>query len=287
MEYDDFDWDQPQEGGEEAERAPDPAVERARPSILSLFSPPPGPLLYQIQVAVQLEQEFFHWITIRALRELEGLGELKAEALALGLKVEGREVRVRFYRRRSYRNWRREAERKLELVGRYSSPDFVRGLGAQGEMMVDAGLGGAGFRVLGRDVRAFDGVEWTQTSHNLDRVYERDGVRYGAEIKNTLSYIDRGEFEVKLAMCQHLRLRPLFIARFLPKSYMHDLWRAGGFGLLFKYQLYPHGSGDFAREVREALGLPVDSPQRLEDGTIRRFVGWHERNLGRNVGGYP
>jgi hypothetical protein len=254
---------------------------------MELFEPAPGPLLYQIQIAVQLEREFFHWVTIRALRQLEGMGDLIAEALPLGVSVEGRPVNVKFYRRRSYRNWRREADGKLELIKRYSKPEFLHGLGAQGEMMFDAGLGGAGFRVLGRNVRSFDGKEWTATGHNLDRIYERDGVVYGTEIKNTLSYIDRKEFEVKLAMCRHLRVRPLFIARFLPKSYIHDVWQAGGFGLVFKYQLYPHGSAGFAEEVSKELGLPVGCPQRLEDGTIARFTGWHQRNLSQNVGGYP
>ena len=45
---------------------------------------------------------------------------------------------------------------------------------------------------------------------NLDRVFERDGIPYGAEIKNTLAYIDRGELHVKLRMCFYLGLRPLF-----------------------------------------------------------------------------
>jgi hypothetical protein len=54
-----------------------------------------------------------------------------------------------------------------------------------------------GFLPKAKDVRAFNGKEWTSTSHNLDRLFERDGASYGVEIKNTLGYIDRGEFAIK------------------------------------------------------------------------------------------
>jgi hypothetical protein len=277
-------WDEP-DHAEEPE--PDPAVAPAKPRILQLFGAGTGRLLYQIQIAVILEREFFHWITVRALRELEAEGELIAEFLPLGMEIGLQEVRVKFYRKRSNRNWRREAERMLALIRGYAVGPLARGLGAHGEMMFDAGLGSAGFRVLARDVNGFDGHQWTDTDHNLDRIYERDGVRYGAEIKNTLGYIPRTEFQIKLRICRTLRVRPLFIARSMPKSYINDVFRAGGFSLVFGYQFYPHGYDHVAREVRDVLSLPVDTPARLADGTIARFVGWHDRNLARNIGGYP
>jgi hypothetical protein len=32
-------------------------------------------------------------------------------------------------------------------------------------------------------------------------------------------------------------------------------------------------------EVREELGLPVDTPKALYGGTIKRFTKWHLKNL--------
>jgi hypothetical protein len=112
----------------------------------------------------------------------------------------------------------------------------------------------------------------------------RDGVAYGVEIKNTLKYIPSDEFAVKLEMCRFLGLRPLFIMRFAPKSYNYQIIGAGGFSLIFKYQLYPFGQKAFADRVKEQLGLPVDCPVRISDGTIERFLKWHNASLGAKKG---
>lgn len=130
-------------------------------------------------------------------------------------------------------------------------------------------------------MRSYGERRWTETGHDLDRVFERDGIAYGAEIKNTLPYIDRNELEVKIRMCKHLGLRPLFIVRMAPKNYINDVWEQGGYTLVFKYQLYPFGQKPFADRVRERLRIPVDCPARIADGTVQRFLNWHLRHLTR------
>jgi len=100
-----------------------------------------------------------------------------------------------------------------------------------------------------------------------------------AEIKNTLGYIEKEELEVKVAMCNYLGLRPLFIVRMAPKSYVNFVEQQGGFTLIFKYQLYPFGQKEFADEVRGRLQLPADSPARIEHGTVKRLLDWHLRKL--------
>ena len=128
---------------------------------------------------------------------------------------------------------------------------------------------------LGRKVRSHRGMEWKETKHDLDRAFERDGVAYGIEIKNTLGYIEKSELEVKLKMCRFLGLRPLFILRFAPKSYINLIREEGGFTLIFKFQLYPYGQKAFADEVRTKLRLPTDCPARIADGTVHRILKWH------------
>lgn len=118
-----------------------------------------------------------------------------------------------------------------------------------------------GFLPKARDVNQFAGHQWTETRHNLDRIFEKDGVLYGAEIKNRLSYISQDELYTKLKMCETLHLRPLFIARWMPKSYVYELFQRGGFALLMKFQFYPFGSESLAATVRGRLKLPVDCPR--------------------------
>ena len=102
---------------------------------------------------------------------------------------------------------------------------------------------------------------------------------YGTEIKNTLPYISRAELLIKIRMCDVLGLRPLFIVRYAPKSYVDCVRKEGGFVLIFKYQLYPHSAVAFAREVRNTLKLPVDAPAAIQDGTVQRFLNWHTKQL--------
>ncbi len=68
--------------------------------------------------------------------------------------------------------------------------------------------------------------------------------------------------------------------RFAPKSYMHEINQAKGFGLLFNEQMYPWGHNTFLTEVRETLGLKVNSPRDIQEGDMLRLVKWHERQRG-------
>ena len=105
-------------------------------------------------------------------------------------------------------------------------------------------------------------------------------------MKNTLDYIGAEELTTKLEMCQVLNLTPLFIMRYAPKSYMKRIIDdAGGIGLLFEYQLYPFGSEALARRVRDELGLKVDCPARIADGTMERLVKAHRAQKRRSGGG--
>lgn len=259
---------------DEEERPRDAVVDQAKDAIRAFFEGEQGNVFYKQQLEVIFEEKFFHWVTSRALSELAAEGHIAEEASELpGIGV------IKLYHATAHRYWRRQAKELIALVGRFSTPGFTAGLGAQGELMFDAALPTVGFLPVGRKVRAYGEREWDETAHDLDRVFVRDGIAYGTEIKNTLKYIPRDELMVKIRMCNHLGLRPLFVVRAAAKSYIHEVRLVGGFTLVFKYQLYPFGQKPFADEVRGALRLPVDSPARIADGTVQRFLSWHERTL--------
>jgi hypothetical protein len=65
----------------------------------------------------------------------------------------------------------------------------------------------------------------------------------------------------------------------LPKSWIHELNNLGGFALILKYQLYPWTHRELAKRVNGELGLPVDAPRALEQGTMSRFLKWHSEKL--------
>jgi len=178
---------------------------------------------------------------------------------------------------KSYRYYRRDAQRLVKLVEEYSDPNIGGALGLQGEALVLEGFARSQFVMKGRDTRTFADRSWTKSDHDLDFVFERDNRAYGVEVKNTLRYMDYAEFAIKIEMCRVLGIRPVFAVRMLPKAWINEVIEAGGFALILKHQLYPWAHRDLARRVRTELGLPVDSPRALEDGTMARFLRWHER----------
>ena len=115
------------------------------------------------------------------------------------------------------------------------------------------------------------------TDHNLDFIVERDNIPYGCEVKNTLGYIDKEELLVKLDICDHLRIKPLFIMRISPKSYNYEIITRGGFALIFETQIYPFGHDGLIEKIAEILDLPVDCPRAIPDGIMNRFMKWHEK----------
>lgn len=91
--------------------------------------------------------------------------------------------------------------------------------------------------------------------------------------------MDYQELATKIKLCRHIGVRPVFAARMLPKSWIQEIISAGGYAMVLKYQLYPWTHGELAKRVASGLGLPVDSPRGLADGTMDRFERWHRKNL--------
>ena len=226
---------------------------------------------YGRQLEVQLERSYFHWITKRGLNELKAEGAIGFTQKKLG------DVTAHFYRPRRHRYPNRQMNESIGLIREFSAPDFTRALGHNGEQLADAGFARIGFRILSENFREVGDKRWTETRHNLDRLIERDGIQYGIEIKNQLGYIDQTEFETKLAMMRFFGVRPMFIARIMPKNYINDVFKAGGFCLLLGDQHYPLLAANLAKRVRETLGLPVNAVKALPDTALKRFETFHQK----------
>jgi hypothetical protein len=248
----------------------DPALPRAKQHLLkTFFAGGTQRVYYQRQLQVLAEKEFFHWITVFALEGLVDEGRIHSEMLGVG------HGRVRLYWPRGHRYRERQTRRVSDLVARMSEPAFGTGVGRHGETMFDAAFPRIGMQPVAWNASSYAGQKWERTGHDLDRIFELDGVSYGVEIENQLQYIDKDEFDVKREMCRALGLKPLFVMRALPKSWSNEVIEQGGYALIVGHQLYPHGAEAFAKEVREVLGLPVDAPPAIYEGTLTRFQNWH------------
>jgi hypothetical protein len=163
-----------------------------------------------------------------------------------------------------------------KLIEAYSDDMITRSCGHRAEDLFCSGLALKGFIPKEKKVQSYGGIKWEKSGHDLDYVFEKDGMTYGCEIKNTLGYIPKEELEIKLEMCEHLRIKPLFIMRWSPKVYNKLIIDRGGFALIFGSQIYELSQERLVKQLRDELGLPVDCPKAIPEGILGRFVKWHE-----------
>lgn len=256
------------------DRSPDPREKDAREGLEQFFEANREAVFFSRQIEVKYEDRWYHWITNRALRSLIQDKLVKSETRPLAT---GGSVHLMWHR--GHRYYRRDASNVVQLVEEYANPNIGGAVGLHGEHMVLEGFARRQFVMRGRHAKSLGARNWDKSAHDLDFIFERDSVGYGIEVKNTLGYMDYDELKVKVRMCSELGIKPVFAARMLPKSWIREIVDGGGFALIMKYQLYPLAHRELARRVSGQLGLPVDTPKALADGTMDRFVRWHERNL--------
>ena len=242
------------------------------------------------QLQVLFESHYFHWVTYRALCNLEeNVGLLKRTTH----KFHGIEAEVRFHRSNRYHI--RKSKKLMELVKAYSNVDISWACGLEANKLFYIALSERDFKYHGKDINKFKRRKWTQTKHDLDYILERDNISYGIEIKNTFDYIDNEEMKIKIEMCKHLGIKPLFIMRWAPKSYMNEILKAGGFGLLFETKIFPLALKALVEKRNNEQYLPYtkdklvlkngkvrkicDTPRAIPDGIIDRFEKLHKKQV--------
>jgi hypothetical protein len=259
---------------EEEEPSRDIKIDEAKIAITQIFNTEPSRVFYSVQIETRLERDFFHWITNKGLKELTDENNLTRITHDVPVNQ-----RVNFYTHPRYRYPRRESANLVKTLTEIYDSEFTHAVGRHCEMLLDSAFARAGFILAASNANSWNGVQWTESNHNLDRIITKDSIAYGVEIKNTQNYISRKELRLKTRLCLQLGLRPLFVMRFAPKSYIEEVRKAGGFTLLFEDQIYPFGFNKLMIEVRTNLGLKVQCPRDFKDGDIQRFSNWHDKKL--------
>jgi hypothetical protein len=247
---------------------------KARARLIGFFEDNPEAVFYSRQLEIMFEREYFHWVTNRAIRRLVDEGRIISEARKLDL---GSEIKLLWHKK--FRFYKRAAKEVFDLVNQYSTAATDGTLGLQGEHLVLAAFARKKYVLAAEEANEYDGKKWGESGHDLDFIFERDGVGYGIEVKNTLGYLPVKEFVAKIRLAVHLGIRPVFAVRALPKTWAEALIESGGYAMIMQYQFYPWTHKDLASEIRAKLLLPVDTPKRIEDGTMQRFENWvqHQR----------
>lgn len=267
MDYDDF-TEAPEDYFEPS--APDSYFLQAQKEIRALYEGDRESVYYIRQLQVKFEKKYYHWITNNAIIGLYKIGYLKDVRIP---KEKG--TSTRFFIHKANRYARRKINRSEKIIKEYSQDHITRSCGHRAEDLFCNAFAMRGFMPKAKKVKEYNGKKWEKTGHDLDFVFSRNGVAYGCEIKNTLGYIDKEELEIKLEMCTFFGIKPLFIMRYSPKTYINMIYKHGGFALIFETQIYELSHENLVKKIKDVLGLPVISSKAIPAGIIDRFEKWH------------
>jgi hypothetical protein len=258
----------------ETERPRDPKIDGAKKLVLDFLTKNEG-VFYIKQLQVLLEGDYYHWIVGRAVGEL-------LEERAIGSQEESLKTgKAVFLFRRGLRYRQRPIKTAKRIIEEYSLQEVSRGCGEWAENLFLVALMAHGFSFASSDIaeqrntRRYADKQWSETMHQLDFIVARDGIVYGAEVKNTWDYIPPSELRLKQRMCEFFGIKPLFIWRFAPKSYMWEIIEGGGYGMIFKAHIFPPTQQKLVEKIKGVLNLECDCPRRIPDGILQRFVNWH------------
>jgi len=210
-------------------------------------------VFYIKQIEVLLECKYFHWITSYALNELIKHSQLNVQ------KKKSTYSNIKFLFLPKNRFVRRKINKKIRIINKFSDPDVTNDLGKHLESIVAPILESAGFTKIGRNINEYNGKKWNKTDENLDFIFQKNGIGIGIEIKNTLDYINKNEFENKIEMCEYLNIKPFFIVRKMPDSYIYKLKEHNGRAAIIGTQVYPDTKEyrQLTKEILTELALPV------------------------------
>lgn len=263
------DYDFYEEPEEREEYAPDSYFQEAQAEIWGLYENDRDSVFYLRQLQVKFEKNYFHWVTNNALLGLLKIGYLK------DYRIEGTSgTSTRYFFHRSNRYPKRAINELEKVIRSYSEDNVTRGCGHRAEDLFCKALALRGFMPLGIKIKEHKGKRWEKTGHDLDFIFERDGIEWGCEVKNTLGYIDKEELDIKIEMCGFFKVRPLLIMRFAPKPYIKLIYENGGYAMLFETQIYELGQVELVERIKEVAGLPVICSKGIPDGIIDRFEKW-------------
>lgn len=267
MDYDEFP-EAPEDYFEPS--TPDQYFLQAQKEIRELYESDRESVYYIRQIQVKFEKKYYHWITNNAIIGLHKIGYLKDVRIP---KTKG--TSTRFFIHKANRYAKRTINGFEKIIEEYSQDHITRSCRHRAEDLFCNALAMRGFMPKSKKVKEYNGIKWAKTGHDLDFVFQRDGIDYGCEIKNTLGYIDKEELEIKLEMCAFFGIKPFFIMRYSPKTYNKLIYEQGGFALIFETQIYELSQELLVNKIRDVLGLPVICSKAIPDGIIDRFEKWH------------
>lgn len=200
-----------------------------------------------------------------ALRELVNEGELvkfdrsnvpELNGLTIGRKMQFYGSAGALSGPKDRENMAKHIMRSARLVEKYGAARNTSIIGKHLESLVKMQLRVSQFEIIGEHTAKYGDRQWGETNHNLDFVARKRGKDFaiGVEVKNTLGCMKPEEIDIKIDICRHLGIVPVFAVRWI-KPYIDCIRRQGGFSWVFKVQMFPLGQEEFVEDIRRRFSV--------------------------------
>ena len=256
---------------------PDAKTQVVKALLLERFRQSPRSVYYQRQLEVLYEKDFFHWVTDRAIKELEDAGMVSVNYYPIAVGAHNDKLKV--IASSGNRYYKRPAKKMARIVEEYCSPDITRDVGLIGQELFKVAYARYGYALKKEDAREFNGRTWEKSKKDLDFIVEKRGKYFGCEVKNTLGYIEKKELDEKLEMCGYFGVIPIFILRSSPTVWNDEIIRKGGYVQVFDTQIFPPGRKRLVDKMKGELGLPVLTSERIPDSIMERLEKTMEKHV--------
>jgi len=152
---------------------------------------------------------------------------------------------------------------KAKIVALYDSAEVSKDLGHHFEALVRHELRANQLQIVAAHANSYKDRQWQKSGANLDFIADYpDGRAFGIQAKNELKHIELGELLEQLDICDCLRIKPVFIVRYMPWSFVPYVTNRDGFVVTLGTQLYPIGYKKICQQIQDKLSIPENKVSR-------------------------
>lgn len=239
-------------------------VKEAKKALREFFRWRNAPFHFR-QLEVLFETQFYHIATAQAIYQLINEGFLQAQAPIqaggnqITFVVPGRVLSSQ----KNERILQAHMEAKAKVVALYDSAEVSKDLGDHFEALVRHELRANQLQIVATHANAYKGRQWHKSKANLDFIADYpDGQAFGIQAKNELKHIELDELLEQLDICACLRIKPVFIVRYMPWSFIPYVTNKHGFAATLGTQLYPIGYKKICEQIQDKLSIPENKVSR-------------------------
>ena len=250
--YYDFYYDEPPEELGKQE----PYIQQAESAIEEFFRRRKTPFHFR-QLQVLFETQFFHITTAQAIYRLINRGFLRTKRYEAGANA----VTFVFPSHlltslKTEKILNIHMKSKATTIALYDSPIISKDLADHFEGLVKYELRANNLSIVSIHTNEYKKRKWTKTKANLDFIAEHENGRaFGVQAKNELKPIEKNELEEQIKICSYLHIKPVFIVRYMPFSFVPLVKQNEGFLLVIGNQLWPLGYRQLHSKIVSKLSI--------------------------------